>query len=52
VTTLRAVPLSGATATGKTNYELPGIRDRAAQAGMRIEIQSRSEHIQISWHAA
>ena len=52
VTTLRAVPLSGAAATGKTNYELPGIRDRAAQAGMRIEIQSRSEHIQISWHAA
>jgi signal transduction histidine kinase len=52
VTTLHAVPLSGATGTGKTDQELPAIRDRAAQAGMRIEIQPGSEHIQISWHAA
>jgi hypothetical protein len=52
VTTLRAVPLPDARAAGEPDCEFPGLRDRAAQAGMRIEIEPRPGLVQISWHAA
>ena len=52
VTTLQAVPLPGVTAAGEPDDEFPGLRDRAAQAGLRIEIKPGPGLIQISWHAA
>ena len=52
ITMLRAVPLPDAPAAGRPDDGFPSLRDRAAQAGMRIEIEPRPELIQISWHAA
>lgn len=52
VALVRAVPRSAATAAGAPDEEFPGLRDRAAQAGMRIEIKPQPESVQISWHAA
>ena len=52
VTVLQAVPLPGATAAAGADGEFPGLRARAAQAGMRIEIETRPELVQICWHAA
>jgi two-component system, NarL family, sensor histidine kinase DevS len=52
VTTLRAVPLSDPTTAGQPGDAFGGLCDRAAQAGMRIEIEPGPQVIQISWHAA
>ena len=52
VTTLRAVPLPDAIAAGGPDDEFPGLRGRAAEAGMRIEIKPGPQFVQISWHAA
>lgn len=52
VTTLQAVPLSDAAAAGDPDHEFPGLRARAAEAGMRVEIEPGPALVQISWHAA
>lgn len=52
VTVLQAVPLPDATETAEPDGEFPGLRARAARAGMRIEIEPRPELVQICWHAA
>jgi two-component system, NarL family, sensor histidine kinase DevS len=52
VTTLRAVPRVGAAAAGEPDGKFLGLRDRAAKAGMRIQIEPSPERVQISWHAA
>lgn len=50
-TTLEAVPLPDAAGTGEPDDGFPGLRDRATQAGMHIDIQPRPERVQITWHA-
>jgi signal transduction histidine kinase len=52
VTVLQAVRRPGAQAAAGPGQEFPGLRQRAAQAGMRIDIQQRPESVQIRWHAA
>lgn len=52
VTVLQAVPLQDATETAEPDGEFSGLRARAAQAGMRIEIEPRPGLVQICWHAA
>jgi two-component system, NarL family, sensor histidine kinase DevS len=52
VTTVRAVPLPDAAGPEGADYEFPGLRERAAQAGMRIDIEPGPQFVQISWHAA
>lgn len=52
VTMLRAVPLSDDVAAGEPDHEFHRLRDRAARAGMRIDIQTGPGLVQISWHAA
>ena len=52
VTTLHAMPLPGATAAAEPAQEFSGLLDRAAQAGMRIEIEPGPKRVQITWHAA
>jgi hypothetical protein len=53
VTMLQLRPLPDATsAAGEPDDEFPRLRDRAAQAGIRIEIEPGPELVQISWHAA
>ena len=48
---LRAVPLPAVMAGGEGDDEFSGLRARAAQAGVRVEIESRPDLVQVSWHA-
>ena len=52
VTVLRAVPLPAAMEAGGPDYEFAGLRGRAAEAGMAIEIEPGPQFVQICWHAA
>ena len=52
VTMVQAVPLPDALGAGEPDYEFPGLRDRAAEAGMLIEIEPGPQSVQITWHAA
>ncbi len=52
VTVLRAVPLPDAVGTGGPDCDFAGLRGRAAEAGIGIEIQPGPQFVQISWHAA
>jgi two-component system, NarL family, sensor histidine kinase DevS len=52
ITMLQAVPLPDTQAAGEPDQEFSGLRDRAARAGMRIEINREPESVQITWHAA
>lgn len=52
VTVLQAVPRPDAMGATGPGDEFPGLRARAAQAGMRIEIDPRPGLVQIRWHAA
>jgi len=53
VTMLQAEPLRDATrADDPDGALLDGLRDRAAQAGMRIDIEPGPGVVQVSWHAA
>lgn len=51
VTMLQAVLLPDDTGAGAPDGEFPGLRDRAAEAGLRIEIEPGPERVQFSWHA-
>ena len=52
VTMLHAVPRPDTTQAGEPHDEFPGLRDRAAQAGMRMDVQAGPERVRIWWHAA
>jgi two-component system, NarL family, sensor histidine kinase DevS len=53
VTMMQAVPLPDARGAAESDDDsFPGLRDRAARAGLRIEIKREPESVQISWHAA
>ncbi len=52
ITMLQAVPRPDATGTGAPDGEFGGLRDRAAQAGIRIEIEPGPRRVQFCWHAA
>jgi two-component system, NarL family, sensor histidine kinase DevS len=52
ITRVHAVLLPDARDAGEPDQEFPGLRDRAAQAGMRIEITREPGSVQISWHPA
>jgi two-component system sensor histidine kinase DevS len=49
---LQAMLLPDARGMGEPGDEFPGLRDRAARAGIRIEIKREPGSVQISWHAA
>jgi signal transduction histidine kinase len=52
VTTARAVPLPDPGGAAEPDYEFPGLRERAARAGIRVDIEPGPQSVQISWHAA
>jgi hypothetical protein len=52
ITVLQVVPLPRPSGPAYPDREFPRLRDRAAQAGMRIEIEPGPELVQITWHAA
>lgn len=52
LTTVRAIPLPDGPGAGEADHEFPGLRERAAEAGMRIDIEPGPELVQIRWHAA
>ena len=52
VTTVLAVPLPDPLGAGERDFGFPGLGDRAAKAGMRVDIEPGPESVQISWHAA
>jgi two-component system sensor histidine kinase DevS len=52
VTMVQAVRLPDGLATAEPGNGFPSLRDRAARAGMRIDIDPGPECVQITWHAA
>ena len=52
LTRIQVVSLPDARAAGETDDEFPRLRDRAARAGMHIEIKPGPESVQITWYAA
>jgi two-component system, NarL family, sensor histidine kinase DevS len=52
VTMLQVMPLPEANGTREPDREFPALRGRAAEAGIRIEIEPGPESVQIHWHAA